>query len=135
MNYIALIYKDNHSDYGIMFPDFTGCVSAAPTLEEAKQEARNALLGHIGVMKEVGEILPSPSSLDDIMAQKEHKDAVAFLVEAPSNRSVRVNVSFTEDVLELIDRRAHRCHLTRSAFLAEAAQEFKAQSNHNLEKG
>lgn len=126
MNYIALIYKDDGTDYGIIFPDFPGCVTAASTLEEAKVEAREALLGHIEMMKEEGELLPAPSSLDDIMSEKEHKNAVAFLVEAPSSRSVRVNVTFTEETLSIIDRRARRCHLTRSAFLAKAAEALKA---------
>lgn len=131
MNYIALIYKEANSDYGVVFPDFPGCITAAPTLEEAKTEAKEALLGHIEVMKEIGESLPSPSSLDEIMAEKEYRDAVAFLVETPSSRSVRVNVTFTEETLAIIDRRARQCHLTRSAFLAKAAENLHNENSIN----
>ncbi len=132
MNYIALIYKEDTSDYGIIFPDFPGCITAALTLEEAKGEAKEALLGHIEVMKEEGELLPAPSSLDDIMSEKEHRNAVAFLVEVPSSRSVRVNVTFTEETLAIIDRRARRYHLTRSAFLAKAAESLNNDSRKDL---
>lgn len=124
MNYIALIYKDENSDYGVMFPDFPGCVTAASTLDEAKSEAKEALSGHIEVMKEDNELLPVPTSLDDIMKEREYRDAVAFLVEIPTSRVVRVNVTFTQEMLDLIDRRARRFHLTRSAFLAKAAEDL-----------
>lgn len=124
MNYIALIYKDENSDYGVMFPDFPGCVTAASTLDEAKSEAKEALSGHIEVMKEDNELLPVPTSLDDIMKEREYRDAVAFLVEIPTSRVVRVNVTFTQEMLDLIDRRARQFHLTRSAFLAKAAEDL-----------
>lgn len=122
MNYIALLHKEENSDFGVSFPDFPGCITAAPTLEEARKEAKEALLGHIEVMKEEGEYIPTPSSLDDIMNEKENRDAVAFIVEAPSSKSVRVNVTFTEETLALIDRYAKQNHLSRSAFLAMAAE-------------
>ena len=124
MNYIALIYKDENSDYGVMFPDFPGCVTAASTLDEAKSEAKEALSGHIEIMKEDNELLPVPTSLDDIMKEREYRDAVAFLVEIPTSRVVRVNVTFTQEMLDLIDRRARQFHLTRSAFLAKAAEDL-----------
>ncbi len=34
-SYIALLRKDEGSDYGVEFPDFPGCVTAGKTLEEA----------------------------------------------------------------------------------------------------
>jgi len=34
MNYIALIHKEENSDYGVSFPDFPGCISAGETLEQ-----------------------------------------------------------------------------------------------------
>ena len=80
-------------------------------------------------MREEGELLPAPSALDDIMSEKEYRDAVAFLVETPSSRSVCVNVTFTEEMRAIIDRRAHQYHLTRSAFLAKAAENMHNKNN------
>lgn len=67
-NYIALLRKDEGSDYGVDFPDFPGCVTAGSTLEEARVMAAEALAGHIAVMREHNEKVPAPSDLDRIMA-------------------------------------------------------------------
>ena len=124
MYYIALIHKEKTSDYGVSFPDFPGCVSAGKTLEEAQIRAQEAIATHRDMLKELGETIPSPSSLNEIMADKKNQDAVAVLVKIPSHKTVRINVTFPEDVLEIIDRRAAHYDLSRSAFLAEAAMKF-----------
>ena len=124
MEYIAYLHKDRSSDYGVSFPDFPGCVSAGKTLEEAQVMAQEAITTHRELLKEMGESVPLPSSLDEIMADKQNQDAVAVLVRIPTDKTVRINVTFPEDVLEIIDRRASHYHLSRSAFLAEAAMKF-----------
>ena len=35
MKYPIVIHKDQHSDYGILFPDLPGCFSAGSSIEEA----------------------------------------------------------------------------------------------------
>lgn len=127
MNYIALIHKEENSDYGISFPDLPGCISAGETLEEAKLIAQEAIISHISVLKEMNELIPAPSTLEEIMSFPENRSAIAFLVHVPSNHSVRINITLPEDVLSVIDRRAKRLHLSRSAFLAEAALHFGKQ--------
>ncbi len=37
MEYIAYLHKDRHSDYGVSFPDFPGCITAGKTLDEASR--------------------------------------------------------------------------------------------------
>lgn len=124
MNYIALVHKEENSDYGVSFPDFPGCVSAGKTLEEAKEMAREAVINHIKLLKEMHEQVPAPSTLEEIMSCPENRSAIAFLVEVPSHHTVRVNISVPEDVLNIIDRRARRLNLNRSAFLTEAALHY-----------
>lgn len=123
-NYIALIHKDADSDYGVSFPDFPGCVSAGPTLDEARAGAEEALALHIEGMMEDGEPIPEPTSLEDVMSIAENRDGVAVLVKAPAldQRSIRVNVTFSEDVLKQIDLFAQQSGYTRSGFLAVAAK-------------
>lgn len=123
-SYIGLIHKDPESDYGVWFPDFPGCVSAGATLDEARAGAEEALALHIEGMVEDGEPIPEPTSLDDVMADKDNRDGVAILVKALplDQRSVRVNVTFPEDVLRQIDSFAQRAGFTRSGFLAIAAK-------------
>jgi len=123
-DYIALIHKEPTSDYGVSFPDFPGCVTAGVTLDEARREAAEALALHIDGMIEDGDAIPAPSSLEDVMAERENREAVAFLVPAPARqaRAVRVSITLPEDVLADIDRLAGCQGLSRSAFLARAAR-------------
>ncbi len=121
--YIALIHKDEGSDYGVSFPDFQGCVTAGETLDEAHRFAAEALALHLRGMGQEGEAVPEPSSLDVIMKDPDNRDGVAILVPAPPSavRSIRVNVTLPEDVLERIDAYAEGHGYTRSGFLAKAA--------------
>jgi len=79
MDYVAIIHKDHDSDFGVSFPDFPGCITAGRTLNEAKDRALEALTGHIEVMRETGEAVPDPSSLDEVM-RPQFRDGVAFLI-------------------------------------------------------
>lgn len=122
--YIALIHKDDDSDYGVSFPDLPGVISAGSTLDEARDMATEALAFHIEGLIEDGEAIPEPSSLEDVMANAENRDGVAVLIAAPATaaKSVRVNVTFPSDVLDQIDQYAEREGFTRSGFLAQAAK-------------
>lgn|SRR5579872_3338878 len=119
--YIALLRKDPRSDYGVDFPDFPGCITAGRTLEEARRMAEEALAFHVDGMRQDGEPVPPPSSMDVIMSDRHNRNAVAFLVDLPnpSPRAIRINVSLPEDVIQSIDR----VSANRSRFLAEAARE------------
>ena len=124
-NYIALIHKDADSDYGVSFPDLPGVVTAGSTLDEARDMAAEALSLHLEGLAEDGEAIPEPSSLEEIMANKENKDAVAALIQAPAAnaiKSVRVNITLPSDLLEQIDARAEAEGFTRSGFLAQSAR-------------
>ena len=53
-SYIALLRKDEESDYGVMFSDFRGCVTAGRTLDEAMGLAIEALAFHVEGMRADG---------------------------------------------------------------------------------
>jgi predicted RNase H-like HicB family nuclease len=67
-------------DFGVSFSDFPGCITAGRTIEEAKDMALEALIGHIQVMREMSEAVPDPSNLDEVMSNPQFQDGVAFLV-------------------------------------------------------
>ena len=118
--YVALLRKQPDSDYGVDFPDFPGCVTAGTTLEDARRMAAVAIWFHVEGMIEDGEPIPAPSRLDEIMADPNHRDAVAVLIDAAVRRpSVRINISMVPDLLEAIDLVSDN----RSRFLAAAARE------------
>ena len=85
-DYIAVVHKDPDSDYGVSFPDFPGCISAGETIEEARRYATEALEGHAELMLEDGEALPPPSTLEQIRADPDDQDALAFLVVSFAKR-------------------------------------------------
>ena len=85
--YLALLRKDETSDYGV---DLPGCATAGRTLEEARVAAAEALALHLEGLAEDGEAAPEPSSVDDVMNDPRNRDAVAFLVDPlPGRRCPR----------------------------------------------
>ena len=133
-HYIGLIRKQAASDYGVSFPDFPGVVTAGTTMDDAAAMAEEALTLHVEGLVEDGEAIPESSSLDDIMADPENKDAVAILrvgLKTYAPKCIRVNVTLPEDILDKIDRLANRHGLARSGLLARAAKrELEALPEH-----
>jgi predicted RNase H-like HicB family nuclease len=124
-NYIAIVHKEAKSDFGVSFPDFPGCVTAGQSVDEAKDFAQEALSLHIQGMIEDGDQLPAPSKLEDIMAEPDYADAVAFLVVSVPDakpRTVRVNITVPEMTLKQIDAAAKKRGMSRSSFLVHLAQ-------------
>ena len=64
--FFAVIDKNPDSDYGVMFPDFLGCITAGTTIDEATEMAAEALQFHIDDMIEDGEDIPLRSSLEKV---------------------------------------------------------------------
>lgn len=58
------------------------------------------------------------------MSDPENADAVAVLIplRSPAKKAVRVNIRLAEDLLRAIDSHAEAHGLTRSGFLAQAAE-------------
>jgi len=123
-SYIALIHKEPTSDFGVSFPDLPGCVTAGSSLDEARAMAEEALAGHLEVMREYGEEWPEPSTLEAVMADRENRDAVAFMVpvDNESSKVVRVNITLPEIELKRIDKAAEAAGCSRSGFLLQAAR-------------
>lgn len=65
--YTGLVHKDADSTYGVSFPDFPGCISAASSMEELYEMAAEALTLHSEGMRRDGEAIPlatAAASLD-----------------------------------------------------------------------
>jgi len=126
--YVALIHKEKKSSYGIMFPDFAGCVSVADTMDEAIDAGREALAFHVEGMRRDGEGIPAPRSVEKIKAA--HQDWVSFEnavvvmipLLPPRGDAVRVNINIDANLLAAADAAAGRAHQSRSAFIARALE-------------
>jgi len=132
-NYIAIVHKEAKTDFGVSFPDFPGCITAGQTVDEAKDLAQEALALHARGIIEDGDELPAPSKLEDIMADADYADAVAYLVVSipdTKHRTVRVNITLPEMTLKQIDAAAKKRGMSRSSFLVHIAQNA-IHSNHS----
>lgn len=123
-HYIGLIHKDADSHFGVSFPDLPGVVTAGTSLDDARMMAEEALALHIEGLVEDGEAIPEPSSLEQIMSDRDNRSGVAVLVPAKIDqpKAVRVNVTLPEDVLAQIDQYAEAHGFTRSGLLVQAAK-------------
>jgi predicted RNase H-like HicB family nuclease len=126
--FIGIVHKDEKSDYGVCFPDFPGCITAGTTLDDAMEMAREALGGHIAVMYEHHDPLPTKAmTLDQVKKHEFAKGANMFIaIEAPlPSKPIRVNVMLDANLVERIDRFANN----RSAFLSQAARNELARQH------
>ena len=131
-SYIGLIHKDADSDFGVSFPDFPGVITAGTDLDDARAMAEEALTLHIEGMVEDDEVIPEPSTLEEIMSDPDNRSGVAILVSVKTAqpKSIRVNVTLPEDVLAQIDQYAEAHGFTRSGLLAQAAKKLIAWSRN-----
>ena len=131
MNYIAFLHKDRKSDYGVSFPDFPGCITAGKTFEEAHRNALDALTLHIEGMREDGDTIPKPSTLDSLEKHSARPGAMLFLVDVPvDERTIRVNITARQSQIDTIDRLAEAAGMTRSAYIVRSAmKEMKRSSS------
>ncbi len=120
--YYAIVHKDPDSAFGVTFPDLPGCFSAADSEEQLLPNACDALDLWFQDAPEV-----PPMRLDQVKEQAaEDLSAGAFIIAVPrianTAKVERVNISLDRGMLDAIDRAATERHLTRSAFLSQAAR-------------
>ena len=58
----AVVFEKSATGYGAYVPDLPGCVTVGDTLEETERNIREAIAGHIEVMREHGEPVPEPTT-------------------------------------------------------------------------
>lgn len=59
----AVVFERSEEGYGVFVPDLPGCVSVGDTIEEAQRSIREAIQGHLSVMREFGDPIPVPTTL------------------------------------------------------------------------
>jgi len=122
--YYAILEKDDDTLWSVNFPDLPGCISAGETDDEAVQNAVLALRDWMETQAE-GVTIPAPSSIEALRARTDIEPGLSIIrvpVTAKSGRAVRVNVTIDETMLSAIDEAAMRRGMSRSAFLASAAE-------------
>ncbi len=69
-HYVAIVEEEEGKATGVWFPDLPGCVSAGDTLDEAMQNAAEALELWAEAMIESGQTIPPPRRLADLKADR-----------------------------------------------------------------
>lgn len=130
MRFPVVIHKDTNSDYGVTVPDLPGCFSAGSTLEEALENAEEAIECHVEAMLADGEVLPVPSSIEVYNKRVEFKGGVWALVTVDlsklSGKAKRINITLPEHLLYQIDKYASSHGESRSGMIAHATLEYIA---------
>ena len=137
--YYAAFIPDN-GKVSVIFPDVPGCTTWGENMEHAFAMAMDALEGHLGALADDDDPIPEPSSRAMALT-KLHAMVAGFgmgalpddtLLQMVPIREVeekpaRVNVSFSQSTLAMIDRKAQAAGMTRSGFLSAAATAFENQ--------
>jgi predicted RNase H-like HicB family nuclease len=66
--YTVIIELADDGTFSVYIPDLPGCVSTGATRDEAIDSIREAIAGHIQVLKDLGEPVPPPRSQSQVVA-------------------------------------------------------------------
>ncbi len=131
MQYPIFIHKDEHSDYGVTIPDLPGCFSTAGSIEEAIQNAHEAIECHLEALLMDNQELPPKKSIDQHLDQADFKDAMLAMVEVDfskiSKKVTQADISLPQSFLKQIDQYVYHCGNDRSGFLVDAVMHYMAQ--------
>ena len=86
--YIVIVHKDEHSAYGMSFPDAPGCFSAADEIEDIFAMATEALELWAEGMREDGLPIPEPRDFELLRADPKWAERfgdaeIVIAIEAP----------------------------------------------------
>lgn len=119
--------------HSVRFPDFPGCFSAADRWEDLPAAIQEAVEAHY-----LGEpeAVPAPTPLEKLASLPEYQDGGVWLLadidlSKIETKPVRLNISLPSNLVQEIDSWVSQNHMTRSGFLAMAAQRAMRPSGAN----
>ena len=112
--------------WGVSVPDLPGCFSAGDTMDEAMENARQAIDQYVEIMIEDGAAIPSARTLALLQADPAYSGWVWAVVDVPVEKYLgpaeKINITVPRLVLARIDEYAKTHGMSRSGFLVEAAR-------------
>jgi predicted RNase H-like HicB family nuclease len=128
---IAIEPGDEDHAFGVVVPDLPGCFSAGDTLDEAFENAKEAIDLWCETVIEDGGMIPPGTSLAFHQASAEFVGWVWSVVDVPVERYLepaeKIDITLPKVLLSRIDDYAKAHGSTRSSFLAHAAQQAMRQ--------
>ena len=136
MQYPIFIHKDENSAYGVIVPDLPDCYSVGDTIEEAMENAHEAIECHIEGLLLDNESIPLKKPIEEHLENCEFRGGVLAILEIDisklSGKTTRISISLPEKFLKQIDEYTQHHGGNRSAFLVDAAMNYL--SEHGKEK-
>src|SRR3546814_904787 len=108
---IAIEPGNDTTAWGVVAPDLPGCFSAADNgIDEAIENAKEAIALWIEEAIANGEIIPKPSSITDLQMTGEYDGWIWAIAEVDpaliDDTTERVNITLPRRILALLDPRA-----------------------------
>ena len=123
---IAIEPGNSKRAWGVVVPDLPGCFSAADSgIDEAINNAKEAIELWIETALDQGLDIPKPSSINQLQKKKEFKSWIWAVAEIDpallSNEIERINITLPKRILARLDAKAKKNGETRSGFIAHLA--------------
>ena len=114
---------DEKTAWGVVVPDLPGCFSAADSgIDEAIENAKEAIELWIEMALDQGQDIPEPSSISKYQKSREFRGWVWAIAEIDpalmSDEIERVNITLPKRVLARLDAKAKKVGETRSGYIA-----------------
>jgi len=122
---IAIEAGDADHAFGVVVPDLPGCFSAGDTLDEAIDNAREAIELWLETVIDDGGVVPEARPIAEHQAMPEFAGWIWAVVSVDlaslSDKAERVNITLPARVLRRIDAAAKAAGESRSGFIAHLA--------------
>ncbi len=122
---IAIELGDEHRAYGVAVPDLPGCFSAGDTLDEAIDNAKEAIELWLETVIDDGASIPESGTIAQHQANPEYAGWLWAVVQVDlaelSDKVERVNITLPARVLRRIDKAAKAAGESRSGYIARRA--------------
>lgn len=112
-SFIAVVYTDDDG-VSVEFPDLPGCLPCAESIDEAVENAREALGLHLWGMEQDGEAIPKPSTIKEIKVEDGGIPMLVDVFMPPfrdklQNRFVKKTLSLPAWLADLADKDGVNC--------------------------
>ena len=124
---IAIESGDEQHAFGVAVPDLPGCFSAGDTLDEAIDNAREAIELWLETVIDDGGSVPAPRPISEHQSDPGYSGWIWAVVEVDlaslSDKAERVNITLPARVLRRIDAAAKAAGESRSGYIARRTLE------------
>ena len=118
---IAIEPGDKDTAFGVVVPDLPGCFSAGDDLEEAMDNAKEAISLWLESELDAGRSIPTPSPLEKLVSDPSYKGWVFAVIDVDistlSDKVERINITLPSRALRRLDLLTKRTGATRSGYL------------------